>query len=219
MAAAGRGARDGFSLIEAMMVMIIGGVALMLVFEIGGRAAATGFGLGGRALAVGDRQLAEDSLRSLIGGLQLAPAGGAAVHDHGDDFEGEATGFRGSIILDRPTICAPAGPGGTVVVRIEPSANGDRVTCQLGAEAPRLLLDLRPYRARFAYSGDGAAWTDRWRRDEGMSVGGGGIAHLREVYVRLAADKGGLVIVGHASSGRPALHQAPVSETPRGADL
>ena len=41
----------GFSLMEAMVVLIIGGMALMLVFAIGGRAAEIGFGLGRRALA------------------------------------------------------------------------------------------------------------------------------------------------------------------------
>ncbi len=39
----------GFSLIEALIVLIVAGFALMLVFAIGGQAARTGFALGRRA--------------------------------------------------------------------------------------------------------------------------------------------------------------------------
>ena len=60
----------GFSLIEALIVLLVAGMALMLVFSIGGESARTGFRLGRRALAA--------AVPALLG-FRQRPSAAAAV--------------------------------------------------------------------------------------------------------------------------------------------
>ena len=197
----------GFSLMEAMVVLIIGGMALMLVFAIGGRAAGIGFGLGRRALAVTDGELAEDNLRELMHGVSIPPAEAGSGNPGIAVFNGGPQGFEGDAILGRSTLCASAGPVQRLRVRIEPLPDGDRVTCAAGAGAPRVAADLRPRRASFAYSTDGVRWGAHWTStpDIGPATTG---PRARSVYIRLASADGAVEILEAAASGRPALYPA-----------
>ena len=49
-------ARQGFSLIEALVVLLVAGAALMLVFSVGVRSTETAFRLGRRALDGSSRE-------------------------------------------------------------------------------------------------------------------------------------------------------------------
>ena len=206
--------RAGFSLIEAMLVLIIGGVALIMVFAIGGRAAQIGFGLGGRALAVGDHQLADDSLRVLIAGLSIAPTASVGQSAGIADIRGASDSFAGEAVLDRSTLCAPAGPAPRVNVRIESGRGGDVVSCQIG-QGPRIvLLDLRPRRASFAYSEDGVRWSDRWSSSSRLGAESESRGHERALFIRLSSSDGTEELVGRAASGRPGLYSPRQSAAP-----
>jgi type II secretory pathway pseudopilin PulG len=195
----------GFSLIEALIVLLVAGMALMLVFSIGGQSARTGFALGRRALAAADEDVTQDQLRGLIRGLTLAPAGVDPAQLGLAPFSGDAAGFEGDAVLDRSGVCGEAGPVGRVRVAIETHADGDRVTCQGAAAAPRLLADLRPRRVRFAYSTDGVRWSDAWRPPVAPSVAMAGPQRPTRspvsVFVRLASDDGRFELVERAGSG------------------
>ena len=97
-----RRAKPGFSLIEALIVLIVAGLALMLVFSIGGQAARTGFALGRRALTVADSEVSQDELRALVGALVVPPSGADPAKLKLDPFVGDAHGFTADAILTRP---------------------------------------------------------------------------------------------------------------------
>ena len=201
----GRGSRRaGFSLIEALVVLLVAGMALMLVFSIGGQSARTGFALGRRALAAADDDVTQDQLRGLIRDLTPAPTGVDPDALGLAPFEGDAAGFQGDAVLDRAGACGDAGPVGRLRVAIEPHEDGDVVTCQVGEAAPRLVADLRPRRARFSYSADGVQWRDEWQTPAVARLAIAAPPPARSpmsVLVRLASDDGQLELVERASSG------------------
>jgi type II secretory pathway pseudopilin PulG len=204
---------SGFSLLEALIVLIIAGAALMLVFAIGGQAARTGFRLGRGALAAADAEVAEDELRGLIRGLVLPPDAVDPQALGMQPFSGDARSFQADFLLDRPGLCAAAGPAGRLRVAIEPQADGDIVTCGAPASPKVIVADLRPRRARFAYSVDGVAWSDQWSTRPTWS----GLRHdpaARVLYVRLASDDGRIDIVERAASGPPFLFKLPAAARP-----
>jgi hypothetical protein len=198
-------ARAGFSLIEALVVLLVAGMALMLVFAIGGQSARTGFALGRRALAAADDDVTQDQLRSLIRDLTLTPTGVDPATLGVAPFVGDAAGFQGDAVLDRAGVCGEAGPVGHIRVAIETRAGGDIVTCQTGASAPRLVADLRPRHARFAYSTDGVQWSDGWRAAVVPALAIAGPPRPTRlpvsVFVRLASNDGRFELVERASSG------------------
>jgi len=206
-------ARAGFSLLEALIVLIVAGAALMLVFGIGGHAARTGFRLGRGALAAADAEVAEDELRGLIRGLLLPPSTVDPRAVGMQPFLGDARGFQADVLLDRPGLCAAAGPAGRLSVAIEAGADGDVVTCAGPTSARVIVADLRPRRARFAYSADGIAWSDQWSTQPAWS----GVRREpaeRALYVRLASDDGRIDIVERAESGPPSLFNLPAAARP-----
>jgi type II secretory pathway pseudopilin PulG len=198
----------GFSLIEALIVLLVGGMALMLVFSIGGQSARTGFALGRRALAAADAEVARDEVRSLIDALQLAPAGADPARLKLAPPSGFARGFAANAVLARPGVCGPTGPAGRLVVAIQSRPDGDVVVCQAGGAPAVVVADLTPRRARFSYSADGAAWSDRWRAPE-PSFDRNAAPREQAVYIRLASDDGVVDVVGRASSGPPWLYPPP----------
>jgi prepilin-type N-terminal cleavage/methylation domain-containing protein len=206
--------RRGFSLIEALIVLLVAGMALMLVFSIGGDSARTGFQLGRRALAAADGEVAEDELRGLIAALELAPARRDPAKVKLAPFAGDARGFTADAVLARPGPCGPAGPAGRLRVAIERYGDGDEVICQAGAAAPVMVADLRPRHARFAYSLDGAHWSDGYASPTSFDPKADPAEQA--LFIRLASDDGLVDIVGRASSGPPWLYPAPTPPKPAG---
>ena len=208
------GLRTGFSLIEALVVLLVAGLALMLVFSIGGQSARTGFALGRRALAAADDEMTRDQLRGLIRGLTPGPTGVDPAALGLTPFAGDAAGFQGDAVLDRAGVCGEAGPVGRVRVAIEPRAEGDVVTCQVGAAAPRLVADLQPRRVRFSYSLDGALWRDAWSAPAVARLAVAGPSPAKSptsVFIRLASADGQVELVERASSGPVWLFPEPIS--------
>jgi hypothetical protein len=200
---AGRRPAAGFSLIEALIVLVVAGLALMLVFSIGGQAARTGFALGRRALTVADGEVSQDELRALVGALALPPAGVDPAKLKLDPFVGDARGFSADAVLSRPGLCGPAGPAGRLRIAIDPQAGGDLVTCQARWGTPIVVADLRPRRARFAYSADGSAWSDAWSPpppDPHAQPA------AQSVFIRIYSDDGRIEWVDRATSGPPWLY-------------
>jgi hypothetical protein len=65
--------REGFSIVEALVVLAISGMALAIIFTIGIRAGDTGFALGRKAMSAADLDLAVSDLRSLMRSYELRP--------------------------------------------------------------------------------------------------------------------------------------------------
>jgi hypothetical protein len=210
---AGRRPAAGFSLIEALIVLVVAGLALMLVFSIGGQAARTGFALGRRALTVADGEVSQDELRALVGALALPPAGVDPAKLKLDPFVGDAHGFSADAILTRSGLCGPAGPAGRLRVAIDPQAGGDLVTCQARGATPIVVADLRPRRARFAYSADGASWSDAWSPPP---AGPHAQPAAQSVFIRLYSDDGRIEWVDRATSGPSWLYASPQAAQTQG---
>jgi hypothetical protein len=201
----------GFSLIEALIVLVVAGFALMLVFSIGGQAARTGFALGRRALTVADGEVSQDELRALVGALVVPPAGVDPAKLNLDPFVGDAQGFAADAVLTRPGLCGPAGPAGRLKVAIDPQAGGDLVTCQTRGQAPIVVADLRPRRARFAYSADGATWDDNWAPPPAPLHAA---PAAQSVFIRLYSDDGRVEWIDRATSGPPWFYSQTQSAQP-----
>jgi len=206
----------GFSLIEALIVLVVAGFALMLVFSIGGQAARTGFALGRRALTVADGEVSQDELRALVGALVVPPAGVDPAKLKLDPFVGDAHGFAADAILTRPGLCGPAGPAGQLRIAIDPQPDGDLVTCQARGQTPIVVADLRPRRARFAYSADGATWADAWSPPPTAPHAP---AAALSVFIRLYSDDGRVEWVDRATSGPPWLYSQTQDTRTQGAQL
>ena len=205
------GRMAGFSLIEALIVLIVAGFALMLVFSIGGQAARTGFALGRRALTVADGEVSQDELRGLVSALALAPAGADPMVMKVDPFVGDPRGFSADAILTRAGLCGPAGPAGRLRIAIDSQPGGDLVTCQARGGAALVVADLRPRRVRFSYSVDGDSWRDDWASpppDPHHALG------EQSIFVRLASDDGRIEWVDRATSGPPWLYPQPAAVGP-----
>lgn len=182
-------ARDGFSVIEALVVLMIAGTALLLVFQVGVDGAQTGFRLGRRALATADAEPGIGSLRTVIRGARL----GDRPRVLAAGPVGDTRGFTAAASLDRAGLCGEAGPAGRLSVRLEATEAGDLLTCARAGGASSVLIDLRPTRARFSYSDDATTWRATARPPKTATPG-------RRLYVRLTSDDGTLDIVEESAA-------------------
>ncbi|MBB5745335.1 pilus assembly FimT family protein [Brevundimonas variabilis] len=190
--------RSGFSLIEALVVLAIGGMALAIIFSIGIKAGDTGFGLGRRAMAAADTELSTNDLRSLLRSYSVRPAG-SFVEGVDRPVEGTSTRLVGEAVMERATQCAPQGWAGELALEIEQRDGLISVVCQ--ANGRRVTLASGPgARGGFQYSSDaGSTWSDTWRTAQGDRFAE---PRSARVWIRLTGP-GMQDIVETAGSGRP----------------
>ena len=199
--------RQGFSLVEALVVLAISGMALAVVFSIGARAGDTGFALGRRALEAADRDLSASDFRVLVEGIVLPPV---RLMDPERDTAvvGSPDRLQAEVVMTRATTCAPRGWRGVVVLAVEQGPERAYLTCK-GEGAAVRVIDLGPNAGRLAYSADGVAWTD--------TVDTGAVderdrmaAPLAEARLWVKLEQGrDRTIIGEASSGRPGTWVRP----------
>jgi hypothetical protein len=205
----------GFSLMEAVIMLAVAGMALMLIFAVATRSSQSGFRLGRNALAVADRELADDSFRALVEGLEIAPAPADPARLRLAPFEGRADGFQGSAVLARANPCAPAGPANPLQVRIQHTTTGDQVLCRSNA-GQAVLADLPGKRLSLAYSEDGRSWSDHWTdRPAFSSASTTAPKRSRRLYVRLASSDGRFEVLAQAPARRPELFAEAQTVTPQ----
>lgn len=199
-----RTSRAGFSLIEALIVLAVGGMALTLVFSIGLNASRTGLRLGDRALALADEAGGVADYRSLVRALKLAPDGFRTTEGYGD-VKGEPTRLSGVAVLDRSVVCATAGEAAAVTLLIE--AEGDRsvLACRVGNARPVRLFGLGLGKAAFAYSTDGETWTAAWPDEKQQERPPAFVLQPRRLWVVVTGDDGRRVLLETVDSGRPEL--------------
>lgn len=193
--------RSGFSLIEALVVLAIGGMALAVIFSIGIKAGDTGFSLGRRAMAVADADVAISDLRSIIRSISLRPT---AMIIEGVDQPVIAGPLRleADAVMERATGCAPQGWAGRLTLTIETQGAERVVMCQAGPrKTPIMTLPRGSAAAAFSYSSDRAAWVSAFESPKAPSNDTESF-RSQSLWVRL---RGGptLDIVDMAASGRP----------------
>lgn len=192
-------ARAGFSLIEALVVLAIGGMALAIIFSIGVKAGDTGFSLGRRAMSAADLDVSVSDVRVMIRSIALRPP---ETFDAEVDLPiiGDATRLEADIVLERATQCAPQGWTGRMVLAVKNQGGQGMLTCQAGGEVMTLITTSDPT-ARLSYSTDGLTWSSAFtsatqaeRRADGQ---------MRSIRLFVRFEGGAVDVVDIAGSGRP----------------
>lgn len=206
-----RRSRSGFSVLEAMIALVITGLALTLIFSIGNRASTSGFSLGRRVLAVSDRQIEALSFRALIEGM-IVPSGLDSASDgmgiksfKPETLIGTPTMISGSAILPRDTNCTNAGPVAHIELTIQVESGHSRLVCSIDSQPPIELMDFGQKTVRFAYSKDGLVWEDSLTVRPGSQTPRDFDTRFRArtFYIRLWSDDLTTLFVERATSGRP----------------
>lgn len=194
-----RTARAGFSLIEALVVLAIGGMALAIIFSIGVKAGDAGFSLGRRAMSAADLDVAVSDARVMIRSIALRPPGTFKA-EVDRPVVGRADKLEADIVMERATQCAPRGWAGRMVLTVERRGGAGLLTCEAGGDAATLITTSDPT-ARLSYSTDGVTWSDSYESvTQGEAADGGQMQSIR-LLVRF---KGGAVdVIDAAGSGRP----------------
>ena len=203
--------RAGFSLIEALVVLAIGGMALAVIFSIGIKAGDTGFSLGRRAMSVADADVAISDLRAIIRSLSLRPPA-TIVEGVDQPIVAGPDRLEADAVMERATGCAPQGWAGRLTLTIETQGAERVVMCQAGARKTPILTLPRgtTAAAAFSYSPDGATWTPSFETPRDAPVN---MENFRSqsLWVRL---NGGpkMDVVDLVYSGQPALWMRPSAE-------
>lgn len=156
-----RSRRSGFSLIEALVVLAIGGMALAIIFNIGVKAGDTGFGLGRRAMAAADADIVVGDLRDIIQGLALTPPS-MFREAYSVPVIGTSEKLEADVVMGRATQCAPVGWAGKLVLTIEKTESLVLLTCE--TDLNRTVLATLPAsgEAYMSYSTDGQIWRSEY---------------------------------------------------------
>lgn len=193
-----RSRRAGFSLIEALVVLAVGGLALAVIFSIGTKAGDTGFKLGRGAMAAADRDVALGDVRATVRSIALRPPM-TFLRDVDRPMAGDAQRLEAEVVMERATQCAPQGWTGRLVLEIA-TEGGERVlTCQAGGRPKTRLMVLNAGPAAFSYSTDGTQWAPAYANTPAPR--GEGPLLPVNLWVRLATP--GLDVVELATSGQP----------------
>lgn len=194
--------RPGFSLIEALVVLAIGGMALAIIFSIGVKAGDTGFALGRRAMAAADADVAVSDLRAIVRSIALRPP---ATMRAGVDrpLVGTAERLEADAVMERATLCAPQGWAGRLVLSVEDHDGAKALFCQAGARPRVLLIALDGDAPGLSYSQNGSDWSALFATRPAEVVEVGGFVS-QTLWVRVNGGRAADVIE-MAYSGQPSL--------------
>lgn len=191
--------RSGFSLIEALVVLAIGGMALAIIFSIGIKAGDTGFSLGRRAMSAADLDVSVSDVRVLIRSIAVRPP--ETFNAQVDRaITGAPERLEADVVMERATQCAPQGWTGRMVLEVRREAGQGVLTCAAGGEPVTLITTSDPT-ARLSYSTDGVAWSEAYASATRAAATRDGQMRATHLFVRF---KGGAIdILDAAGSGRP----------------
>lgn len=191
--------RSGFSLIEALVVLAIGGMTLAIIFSIGIRAGDTGFKLGRRALTVADSDVAISDARSVIRSFVLRPT---TTFRTGVDapLAGDAASLSGDVVMERATQCGPQGWAGSMTLSIRSGEGTHQLVCSAGGRDVTLLT-VTGEDPEFSYSLDRLLWSPTYTNAPERTGGARGDLRPVTLYVRLSGARDD--ILEAVTSGRP----------------
>lgn len=193
--------RSGFSLIEALVVLAIGGMALAVIFSIGTKAGDTGFALGRRAMAAADQDIALSDLRVILRSFDLRPP--QVIAEEVDrPLIGTSTRLEGTVVFEQANACGPHGWAGLMALSlILHEGGGAGLYCQMGEREVELMVWTRDPPTGFSYSTDQQTWAEHFSTPSVR-------APLEEsllsqsIWVRFGAPAGA-DIIENITSGQP----------------
>ena len=191
--------RHGFSLIEALVVLAIGGMALAIIFSIGIKTGDTGFKLGRRAMSAADEDIFLSDFRSTVRSIALRPVetSNAALDL---PIIGRPDRLEADVVMDRATGCAPAGFAGRISLNLEYNQGKVSVICQAGTRRAVFAVVSDP-NVKLSYSEDGVRWSDEYTSAPRPAFSSESSVHSISLIVRLKI--GSMDVVEAATSGRP----------------
>ena len=191
--------RPGFSLIEALVVLAVGGMALAIIFSIGTKAGDSGFAIGRKAMSAADADLAVSDLRSVLRSTLLRPEA-TFLMAVDRPMVGDARRLEADVVMERATQCGPQGWAGRMTLEIEPRGAERLLVCDTGDQRAVLFV-LPGGDPTFSYSLDGQTWTPSYSNVPTRQMELGEFRSVR-IWIRFAAPP--LVdVVERVSSGRP----------------
>lgn len=197
--------RSGFSLIEALVVLAIGGMALAIIFSIGQHAGKSGFTLGRKAMAAADDDIALGDVRILIRSIVLRPTA-SFMPGVDQPMIGEVNRLEADVVMERATQCAPQGWAGRLTLTVKAVGQGHQLICQAGGHQA-VLVDLRNGEGALSYSTDRQVWTPNF--SNAPKPGAPATVYQSiTVWVRFNGQPS-IDVVEQASSGRPDLWGRP----------
>ncbi|WP_374386175.1 prepilin-type N-terminal cleavage/methylation domain-containing protein [Brevundimonas sp.] len=192
-------ARAGFSLIEALVVLAIGGMALAIIFSIGIKAGDAGFSLGRRATSAADLDVSVSDARVMIRSIALRPP--ETFNAQVDrPVVGAADRLEADVVMERATQCAPQGWAGRMVLTVERRGAQGVLSCEAGGPASILITTSDPT-ARLSYSTDGLTWSDAYEAVTQVEASNDGQMRSIRLFVRF--QSGAIDVVEAVGSGRP----------------
>lgn len=191
--------RPGFSLIEALVVLAISGMALAIIFSIGVKAGDSGFALGRRAMSAADQDVSVGDVRSLFRSVSVRPERTfrTAIDQ---PITGRPDRFEGEIVAERATQCAPSGWSGRLVLTVETRGAVRVLVCRAGGRVTDLLTTTDPA-ASLSYSRDGRTWAAAFDNTP-SSRAFEDVIRSERLYMRFRGGRG-MDVVEMASSARP----------------
>ena len=191
--------RSGVSIVEALVVLAISGMALAIIFSIGVKAGDTGFGLGRRAMSAADLDLAVSDLRSLLRSFEIRPVD-TFVDGVDQPLVGTPDRLEGAAVMERATQCAPQGWAGHLVLAVEGEGESRVLVCQAGTQRA-VLFELGAAPAAFSYSVDTTTWSNAYENRRATVPSEAG-ARSQTLYVRFEAPPV-TDVVERATSAQP----------------
>jgi type II secretory pathway pseudopilin PulG len=158
----------GFTMIEALIVLIVSSVIFAVLFQISSRASERSAQLGARAQALADATLDERLFRMVLD--RLSPP----LQREGDappdaNLAGVANRIDGWASSDMAAACMGLEPYEQVSLVIRQGPQGGALLC-VGGRGEFPLASWPSGAARFEYSADGRVWHERWPTPEAPSV-------------------------------------------------
>lgn len=199
--------RTGFSLIEALVVLAVGGMALAVIFSIGIKAGDTGFSLGRRAMNAADADLAVSDVRSLIRSVLVRPPPLIRPTLDGQ-LVGAEDRLEADAVMERATQCAPEGWAGRLTLAVE-SAGPDAHHIVCTADDRRaVLLTVRRATPTLSYSRDGLTWSPTYLNAVGQIGDDEEALPSERLFVRIRAGDD-LDLIESVNSGPPRSWRRP----------
>lgn len=190
--------RSGFSLIEALVVLAVGGMALAIIFSIGTKAGDAGFKLGRGSMAAADTDIAFADLRTILRSFVLRPPS-TFLSDVDEPMVGEASRLVGDVVMQRATLCAPQGWAGRLTLVVAPIKGGKQLSCEVdGRSIP--LITMPRGSGQISYSQDGADWASSYSNAPARFDTPNDVTRIN-VFIRFHGGADGIDIIEGVSSG------------------
>lgn len=151
---------EGFSVLEAIIALLVASLILSVILPIASRSVGDNLRVGMRGLDAVAASIEESAFRGLAAAAVPAPSQPfrPAIREM---LSGRATQIDMTAMAPQVTLCVPQGEIAAVTLAIEQQGDAGRLVCRTeGGE--RELMRWSQGVASFAYSLDGGAWSDIW---------------------------------------------------------